>query len=432
MRNNKYKSSMNKRYFSNKPDNINPQYFRNKIYEAKKLYMPQYNNLSKSKVDIYKNMEDNYNMGASKKYLKFKEILNNYMNDYEKLKKQNKIQDFEEKNYYSYQEFELKKNNVRELFDSIIDLNGRDEFNDTDKIIQNLPDDFDNMFLKNEFTKNDYAMRYEIINGEKLEETNERLRSKTENNINQDINKLNQNIFFENNEEEEEAENADNNINKNIKEQKEIKNNNIINKNNNIINKDEEININIKNEIIEEVNNNKNGNNNKFEEEEKNNNEETSKEKNNNIDEQSNSNNNNELNSDNKIDEEKSKDNKNEQIIRINIKFEGGNEEEQKEENEEEQNEENEEEKKEETNEEKKEENEEEKKEENEEEKKENNEEEKKDIDNSNNNNIEEKKELEGEIEQNRFKKFKESEEKEMTEEKERQEESMEKYDDFE
>ena len=107
-------------------------------------------------------------------------------------------------------------------------------------------------------------------------------------------------------------------------------------------------------------------------------------------------------------------------------------EEEKKEENEEEKKEENEEEKKEENEEEKKEENEEEKKEENEEEKKENNEEEKKDIDNSNNNNIEEKKELEGEIEQNRFKKFKESEEKEMTEEKERQEESMEKYDDFE
>ena len=403
MRNNKYKSSMNKRYFSNKPDNINPQYFRNKIYEAKKLYMPQYNNLSKSKVDIYKNIEDNYNMGASKKYLKFKEILNNYMNDYEKLKKQNKIQDFEEKNYYSYQEFELKKNNVRELFDSIIDLNGRDEFNDTDKIIQNLPDDFDNMFLKNDFTKNDYAMRYEIINGEKLEETNERVRSKTENNINQDINKLNQNIFFENNEEEEEAENADNNNNKNIKEQKEIKNDNIINenKNNNIINKDEEININNKNEIIEEVNNNnnRNGINNKLEEEEKNNNEEISKEKNNIIDEQSSSNNNNEVNSENKIDEEKSKDNKNEQIIQINIKIEGGNEEEKRE---------------------------------TEEEQKEENEEEQKDIDKSNNNNVEEKKELEGEVEQNRFKKFKESEEKEITDEKERQEESMEKYDDFE
>ena len=49
-------------------------------------------------------------------------------------------------------------------------------------------------------------MRYEIINGEKLEETDERLKSKTENNINQDINKLNQNCLLENNEEEEEVE----------------------------------------------------------------------------------------------------------------------------------------------------------------------------------------------------------------------------------
>ena len=58
------------------------------------------------------------------------------MNDYEKLKKQNKIPEYEEKDYYSYQEFETKKNNIRELFDFIIDLNRRDEFNDTDKIIQ--------------------------------------------------------------------------------------------------------------------------------------------------------------------------------------------------------------------------------------------------------------------------------------------------------
>ena len=58
------------------------------------------------------------------------------MNDYEKLKKQNKISEYEEKDYYSYQEFETKKNNIRELFDFIIDLNRRDEFNDTDKIIQ--------------------------------------------------------------------------------------------------------------------------------------------------------------------------------------------------------------------------------------------------------------------------------------------------------
>ena len=378
----KYKS------YSNKSANINHQYFRNKINEAKKLYIPNYNNISKSKMDMYKINEDKNKLVSSKKYLKFKQILNNYMNDYEKLKKQNKIPEYEEKNYYSYQEFEIEKNNVREIFDSIIDLNGHDEFNDTDKIIQNLPDDFDNMFLKNDATKKDYALRYEIINGEKLEET-ERVRSKTENNINHDANKLNQNCLLENNEEEDDNdENNNNNINNNIKnndinkQNNEIKNNNIIeeeNINNNIrINKDEEININNNNinQKIEELNNNNIiENNNKIEEEEKNNNEnnieETSKEQNNNNIDEQNTSKNNELNSENKIDEEKNIDNKNET-----------------------------------------------------EEKKENEEE--------NNINNEEKKELENEMGQNKFRKFRESEEKEISEDKDKKEESLEKYDDFE
>ena len=384
----KYKS------YSNKSANINHQYFRNKINEAKKLYIPNYNNISKSKMDMYKINEDKNKLGSSKKYLKFKQILNNYMNDYEKLKKQNKIPEYEEKNYYSYQEFEIEKNNVRELFDSMIDLNGHDEFNDTDKIIQNLPDDFDNMFLKNDATKKDYALRYEIINGEKLEETTERLRSKTENNINLDINKLNQNCLLENNEEDENDEN--NNINNN--KQNEIKNDNIIEDNNNVnndikINKDEEININnnINQEVEELKNNNIIENNNKIEEEEKNNsqnnNEETSKElnDNNNINEQYTSNNNNinELNGENNIDEEKNKEEEKK-----------GNEEEKKE---------------------------------NEEEK-----EEKEEKEEENNINNEEKKEIENEVGQNKFKRFRESEEKEVSEDKDKKEESLEKYDDFE
>ena len=401
----KYKS------YSNKSANINHQYFRNKLDEAKKLYIPQYNNsIGKTKTDIYKNNENNYNIGSSKKYLKFKQILNNYMNDYEKLKKQNKLPEYEEKNYYSYQEFEIEKNNVRELFDSMIDLNGHDEFNDTDKIIQNLPDDFDNMFLKNDATKKDYALRYEIINGEKLEETTERLRSKTENNINLDINKLNQNCLLENNEEDENDENNNININK----QNEIKNDNIIEDNNNInndikINKDEEININNNiNQEVEELNNNNNiiENNNKIEEEEKNNsennneeiskeqnnNEETSKEinDNNNINEQYTSNNNNinELNGENNIEEEKNTDDKNKEEEKK------GNEEEKKK---------------------------------NEEEK-----EEKEEKEEENNINNEEKKEIENEVGQNKFKRFRESEEKEVSEDKDKKEESLEKYDDFE
>ena len=209
MKNNKYKASINKRYYSNKSENINPQFFRNKIFEAQKLYEPQYNDLSKSKINPYKMNEDNYNIDSAKKYLKFKQILDNYMNDYEKMKKQNKIPNYDESNNYSYQEFESKKNNVKEIFDSLMDLNGNDEFNDTDKIIQNLPDDYDNMFLKNDFTKKDYALRYQIIKGEKLTETNEKENVNIENDINQDNNELNQNCYLENNEEDEE--NDDNN-----------------------------------------------------------------------------------------------------------------------------------------------------------------------------------------------------------------------------
>ena len=238
MKNNKYKASINKRYYSNKSENINPQFFRNKIFEAQKLYEPQYNNLSKSKINPYKMNEDNYNNDSAKKYLKFKQILDNYMNDYEKMKKQNKIPNYDESNNYSYQEFESKKNNVKEIFDSLMDLNGNDEFNDTDKIIQNLPDDYDNMFLKNDFTKKDYALRYQIIKGEKLTETNEKENVNIENDINQDNNELNQNCYLENNEEDEE--NDDNNNIKNINEQQDI-NNNIINENNNEIKKEEEI-----------------------------------------------------------------------------------------------------------------------------------------------------------------------------------------------
>ena len=270
MKNNKYKASINKRYYSNKSENINPQFFRNKIFEAQKLYEPQYNNLSKSKINPYKMNEDNYNIDSAKKYLKFKQILDNYMNDYEKMKKQNKIPNYDESNNYSYQEFESKKNNVKEIFDSLMDLNGNDEFNDTDKIIQNLPDDYDNMFLKNDFTKKDYALRYQIIKGEKLTETNEKENVNIENDINQDNNELNQNCYLENNEEDEE--NDDNNI-KNINEQQDI-NNNIINENNNEIKKEEEIKNNTINEKNEEINSNIEENNNKIEEENNNNNQE--------------------------------------------------------------------------------------------------------------------------------------------------------------
>ena len=186
-----------------------------------------------------------FNAASTKNYLQFKQILNNYMLDYEKLRKQNKLPKYQESKY-TFQEFEAQKNNVKELFDSFVELNGKDEFNDTDYIIQNLPEDYDNTLLKNEITKKDYNMRYKIIKGGKLDEPEEDDKD-YENLDNQDNNKLNQNCYIENNEEEEEAENEEennnlnnkniNNINNNYNNinQKDINNKNIENENNNII-----------------------------------------------------------------------------------------------------------------------------------------------------------------------------------------------------
>ena len=145
--------------------NINPQFFKRNINEAKKLYNPEYGDINKPKIHIQKIPENKYNISSTKNYLQFKQVLNNYMNDYEKLRKQNKIPKYPENYNYNFQEFEAKKNYVKELFDSFMDLNGKDEFSDTDQIINNLPEDYGNILLKNDFTKKDYNMRYQIITG---------------------------------------------------------------------------------------------------------------------------------------------------------------------------------------------------------------------------------------------------------------------------
>ena len=59
------------------------------------------------------------------------------MNDYQKLKKQNKIPKVPE-NEFSYQEYETKKQNIKELFNNFMNINGDEEFNDANKLIENL------------------------------------------------------------------------------------------------------------------------------------------------------------------------------------------------------------------------------------------------------------------------------------------------------
>ena len=246
------------RYITNKKKGnnniINHQFFRKNMKETKRLYDPddeyideQYIPFNKFKQNNNNDIYDyNYDVDTTRNYIQFKNVLNSYMNDYEKLKRQNKIPEIPENNY-NFQEYQLKKNNVKEIFDSSMNLNGIDEFYDTDKIIYNLPDDYGNILLKNDTTKKDYNMRYEIITGEKLEDdekdkenenmeyqNNKENKNNKENQNNINNNKLNENYFDENDEEEEEVEN-ENEINNNINNGYKEMNNNInndINKNN--------------------------------------------------------------------------------------------------------------------------------------------------------------------------------------------------------
>ena len=162
MNSNKYTTYKNQGYLSKKSNKITPQFFRANIIEAKKLYDPQNDYINKVKNRINK---VNKYTSSTKNYYQFKQILNNYMNDYEKLKKQNKIPAYPEIKY-SFQEYEAKKNEVKELFDTFLEINGKDEFFDTNQIIENLPENNNIMLLKNDITKKDYEMRYKLIKGE--------------------------------------------------------------------------------------------------------------------------------------------------------------------------------------------------------------------------------------------------------------------------
>ena len=142
MRGQKYKIDRTKDYYPLKQEKHNVINYENKnLDQAKKLYSPNYNNNYKNKTYLNKTNKTNYNNSSKKnKNKNFKQMLNNYMNDYEKLKRQNKIPKVP-LNDFSYQEFEVKKKNIKEIFNNFMNINGEEEFNDTNQLIDNLPDD---------------------------------------------------------------------------------------------------------------------------------------------------------------------------------------------------------------------------------------------------------------------------------------------------
>ena len=185
--------------------NYKETYLKNSFNKAKNLYAPKNIDKTKSKYRLNTNnlYQNTNNATSSKNYLKFKQLLNNYMNDYQKLKKQKLIPKVIEKEY-TFQEFEIKKNNMKNILDNFMNLNIEDELEETNYLIENIESDSNEILLKNDFTKKDYEIRYNYINKEKNIVSQKKEINKK--NIDKKDNNINQRYIEENKEEEEEAE----------------------------------------------------------------------------------------------------------------------------------------------------------------------------------------------------------------------------------
>ena len=215
----------------NKNNNLNK--FEKNLIQAQKLYSP---NSNKNLYNNEKSTKYKYNY-SSKNYRNMNQLLNNYMNDYEKWRKQNKIPKEVTEAGFTYQEYEDKKINILKIFNSYLNLGGEDEFNDTNEIIDELPDYPDDMLLKNDITSDDYAKRVKINKDENAKKNNK-----------EDNNQQNQHIYMEEPNEDEYTEKNNNNEKNDKNEDNDIVNIDKENENDKKISDNNDDDDNIKNE----------------------------------------------------------------------------------------------------------------------------------------------------------------------------------------
>ena len=189
--------------------NINK--YQNNLIQGQRLFPPNYN---KNINNNGKNTQFRYNY-SSKNYNNINRDLNNYMNDNENLSQQNKIQK-KIGNEYTYQEYEDKKAIIKKLFNNFLDLNENEVFNNTNKIIDSLPDYPDDIMLKNDITSDDYVKRVKIKLAESSIKRNKKVSYKEESSEDEYIRKSNN--------KDKSLKNRDNIVDNNDKENKnEIK-----------------------------------------------------------------------------------------------------------------------------------------------------------------------------------------------------------------
>ena len=127
MRGTKCKNYRKTGYNSKKKRNRKAVNYEKNLYQAQKLYYPNYNynNNKNNNYNFNKNNRNNYTPNS---------LLYDYMNEYEMLYGEDKIP-FTSQNNFSYQEYEFKKNKIQELFENFMENKEEDENNEINKII---------------------------------------------------------------------------------------------------------------------------------------------------------------------------------------------------------------------------------------------------------------------------------------------------------
>jgi len=175
------------RYKSGKKSAKTYKYYNDKnLMRGQRLFPPSdnYSFYNKNRNNQYR-----YNY-SSKSYNDINHVLNNYMNEYEKLKQQNEAPKTVV-NDYTYQEFEDKKATIMELFNNNFNSKKESLFNDTNKIIDDLPDYPDDMMLKNDIISDDYSKRLKIKVAQTTIKRNKKVSYKEEPDENEYIRKSN-------------------------------------------------------------------------------------------------------------------------------------------------------------------------------------------------------------------------------------------------
>ena len=145
----KYRCDEKLRIYSGSPVDLG--FYKRNLNKARYLYQcrstPKKKKIKSTLIDYIRKKKDNFN---------FKQMMDSYLNDYERLKKKFKF--IQQEKTITYEDQQNKKKAMRNLFDSFSYLD-KDDFAQIENIINNMEEIYCPSVLKTDNTKEDYNNR---------------------------------------------------------------------------------------------------------------------------------------------------------------------------------------------------------------------------------------------------------------------------------